>query len=478
MFRNGTLLCIILKHLPLIKMQKISARILIVDDDADVLTAARVVLRQLYEVVQTEENPNRIPGLLKQTAFDVILLDMNFSAGRLTGNEGLFWLQQIIAENPDQQVVMITAYGEIKVAVEAMKHGAADFIVKPWDNEKLEATVFAAYQHALSKKEVKSLKKRQSDFSKLVNDGSFEVVGDSPAFRETLNLVQRIAPTDASILLLGENGTGKELIARLIHKNSKRADKPFVKVDVGSLSESLFESELFGHKKGAFTDAREDRTGRIELANEGTLFLDEIGNLPSNLQVKLLSVLQNREVTPLGSTMAVPIDIRLVTATNIDIHHAVSQGQFREDLLYRINTVEVNLPSLRERKEDIPVLTNYFAKVYTSKYRKGDKKISGETIAYLQKYPWPGNIRELQHAIERAVIMSDKPELTKNDFPLTARRATPKQEALNLDEMEKNAIIAAIEKHKGNLSNVAKELGVGRTTLYRKMTKYGLENPS
>jgi DNA-binding NtrC family response regulator len=460
-------------------MQKISAKILIVDDDADVLTAARVVLRQRYEVVQTEENPNRILVLLKQTSFDVILLDMNFSAGRLTGNEGLFWLQQIIASYPEQQVVMITAYGEIKVAVEAMKHGAADFIVKPWENEKLEATVFAAYQHAISKKEVRSLKKRQSDFSKLVNDGSFEVVGDSPAFRETLDMVQRVAPTDASILLLGENGTGKELIARLIHKSSRRADQPFVKVDVGSLPENLFESELFGHKKGAFTDAKEDRTGRIELANEGTLFLDEIGNLSPSLQVKLLSVLQNREITPLGSTMSVPINIRLVTATNVDIHHAVSNRQFRDDLLYRINTVEINLPSLRERKEDIPVLTNYFTKIYSSKYRKGDRKISNETIAYLQKYPWPGNIRELQHAIERAVIMSDKPELTKNDFPLTTKRVTsPKQEALNLDEMEKNAIIAAIDKHNGNLSNVAKELGVGRTTLYRKITKYGLENPS
>lgn len=478
-YRNETLLCIILKQLPLIKMQKIPARILIVDDDPDVLNAARVVLRQRYEVVQTEENPNRIPGLLKQTPFDVILLDMNFSAGRLTGNEGLFWLQQITAAHPEQQVVMITAYGEIQVAVEAMKHGAADFIVKPWENEKLEATVYAAYQHAISKKEVRSLKKRQSDFSKLVNDGSFEVVGDSPAFRETLDMVQRVAPTDASILLLGENGTGKELIARLIHKSSKRADQPFVKVDVGSLPENLFESELFGHKKGAFTDAKEDRTGRIELANDGTLFLDEIGNLALSLQVKLLSVLQNREVTPVGSTMPVPVNIRLVTATNMDIHHAVSHGHFRDDLLYRINTVEINLPSLRERREDIPVLTNYFTKIYTSKYRKGEKRISDETISYLQKYHWPGNIRELQHAIERAVVMSDKTELTKNDFPLTTKKiASSKTEALNLDEMEKNAIISAIHKHKGNLSNVAKELGVGRTTLYRKMTKYGLENPS
>lgn len=460
-------------------MQKIPARILIVDDDTDVLTAARVVLRQRYEVVETEANPNRLLSLMKQSAYDVVLLDMNFSGGRLTGNEGLFWLQEIMSAFPDQQVVMITAYGEIKVAVEAMKHGAADFIVKPWENEKLEATVFAAYQHAISKKEVRSLKKHHSDFSKIVNDNSLEIVGDSPAFKETLQIVQKVAPTDASILLLGENGTGKEVIARLIHKRSSRANQPFIKVDVGSLPENLFESELFGHKKGAFTDAKEDRTGRMELANDGTLFLDEVGNLPLSLQVKLLSVLQNREITPIGSTIPVPINIRLITATNIDIHQAVGKGQFRDDLFYRINTVEVNLPPLRERTEDIPMLANYFSRLYSAKYRKGDKKIPNETILHLQKYPWPGNIRELQHAIERAVIMSEKVDLTKNDFPFTTRKVSPaKQEPLNLDDMEKNAIIAAIEKHKGNLSNVAKELGVGRTTLYRKMSRYGLENPS
>ncbi|HEY0653938.1 MAG TPA: sigma-54 dependent transcriptional regulator [Chryseosolibacter sp.] len=459
-------------------MHKIQAKILVVDDDADVLNAARVVLRQKFETVQTEENPNRLQSLLKQSAFDVILLDMNFSAGRLSGNEGLFWLQEIMKSNPEQQVVMITAYGDIKIAVEAMKFGAADFIVKPWENEKLEATVQAAYQHAISKKEVKTLKKRQADFSKLANDGSIEVVGDSPAFKETLTLVEKVAPSDASILLLGENGTGKELIARLIHKRSARASEPFVKVDAGALPENLFESELFGHVKGAFTDAREDRTGRIELAHRGTLFLDEIGNLPLSLQVKLLSVLQNREVVPLGSTMPVPIDVRLITATNIDIHNAVTTGKFREDLLYRINTVEVNLPSLRERVEDIPALANHFAALYASKYRKGEKKVSPDAIRHLQNYPWPGNIRELQHAMERAVIMSDKPELTKNDFVLVVRKSSPKQDALNLDDLERNAIAAAIDKHKGNLSKVAKELGVGRTTLYRKMTKYGLANPS
>lgn len=460
-------------------MHKIQAKILVVDDDADVLNAARVVLRQKFESVQTEENPNRMMALLRQNSFDVILLDMNFSAGRLSGNEGLYWLQQIVNAYPDQQVVLVTAYGDIKIAVEAMKHGAADFIVKPWDNEKLEATVQAAYQHASAKKEVKALKRRQTDLSKLVNDGTFEVIGDSPAFKETLTLVEKVADSDASILLLGENGTGKELIARLIHKRSARADEPFVKVDAGALPETLFESELFGHVKGAFTDAREDRTGRIELAHRGTLFLDEIGNLPLSLQVKLLSVLQNREVVPLGSTIPVAVDIRLITATNIDIHQAVMNGRFREDLLYRINTVEINLPSLRERIEDIPALTSHFARIYTAKYRKTEKKISADLVRHLQHYPWPGNIRELQHAIERAVIMSDKPELTKNDFALTIRKpSTVKHDAFNLDELEKNAIIAALNKHNGNLTRVAKELGVGRTTLYRKMTKYGLENPA
>ncbi|HEY0652289.1 MAG TPA: sigma-54 dependent transcriptional regulator [Chryseosolibacter sp.] len=458
-------------------MQKIAGKILVVDDDADVLTAARVVLRQRYEHVQTEDNPNRVVSLLKQSSFDVILLDMNFSAGRLTGNEGLYWLQQIIAAYPDQQVVMITAYGDIKLAVEAMKHGAADFIVKPWDNEKLEATVYAAYQHATSKKEVRSLKRRQSEFSRLVNDTTGQVIGSSRPFMNVLETVDKVAGTDASILLLGENGTGKELIAKMIHSKSMRSDQPFVKVDVGSLSQNLFESELFGHKKGAFTDAREDRTGRIELATGGTLFLDEIGNIPLSSQVKLLSVLQNREVIPLGSSTAVPINVRLITATNVDIQQAISEGRFREDVLYRINTVEIVLPPLRERKEDIPALARHFVQVYCAKYRKNEKPVSADAMNSLQNYSWPGNIRELQHAVERAVIMSDKNELTKADFHLSPKRIAPsKQESLNLDEMERNAIVNAIQKHQGNMSNVARELGVGRTTLYRKMTKYGLDN--
>jgi DNA-binding NtrC family response regulator len=369
---------------------------------------------------------------------------------------------------------MITAYGDIKLAVEAMKHGAADFIVKPWENEKLEATVRASLQHSIARRELNQMKDRQSHFSRVMNAPDSELIGDSPAILEVLNTVKKVAQTDANVLLLGENGTGKELIARSIHQQSLRKDHPFIKVDVGSLSATLFESELFGHKKGAFTDAREDRIGRIELAHEGTLFLDEVGNLPLPLQVKLLSVLQNREVLPLGSNKSVTVDIRVICATNLAIHEAVDAGQFREDLLYRINTVEITLPALRTRTEDIPLLARHFLQVYSTKYRK-EKTLTDDTVKYLQKYSWPGNVRELRHAMERAVIMSEHTELSSQDFLFTSRKEVDKKEAFNLDDMEKKAIVAAIQRYHGNMSQVAKELGVGRTTLYRKMEKYGIE---
>jgi two-component system, NtrC family, response regulator HydG len=460
-------------------MTKHRARILVVDDDQDVLTAARVVLRQKFETVETEHNPNRLTSILQQNHYDVILLDMNYTAGTTTGNEGLYWLNQILAADQNQQVVMITAYSDIKVAVEAMKQGAADFIVKPWENEKLEATVLASFKHAQSRKELETLKTRQSQFSRIASTPDSEWIGNSPRVTEVLKSVEKVAVTDANVLLLGENGTGKELVAKLIHRQSLRKDQPFIKVDVGSLPSNLFESELFGHKKGAFTDAREDRIGRLELANGGTLFIDEIGNLPLALQVKLLSVIQNREIIPLGSNKPQAVNIRLISATNLDIHNAVQSGEFREDLLYRINTIEITLPPLRERSEDIPLLAKHFLKLYTAKYRKEDKKLNEDAIRYLQKYPWPGNVRELQHAIERAVIMSDSQELTKNDFLLTSRKVvTDKKEAISLDDLEKRAIKQAIEKHDGNMSKVAKELGVGRTTLYRKMARYGIDNPN
>lgn len=461
-------------------MHKLAAKILIVDDDPDILTAARVVLRQKFESVETENNPQRLTAQLQQKKFDVILLDMNYSSGRTTGNEGLFWLKQILASNPDQRVVMITAYGDIKLAVEAMKLGAADFIVKPWENEKLEATVHAAYQYAMARKELQQLKTRQSQYTRVISAPESELLGTSSLIRSVLLAVDKVAHTEANVLLLGENGTGKELIAKLIHHQSLRKDQPFVKVDAGSISSNLFESELFGHKKGAFTDAREDRIGRIELAQGGTLFLDEIGNIPLPLQVKLLSVLQNREIIPLGSNTPVPIDVRLISATNIVINDAVQAGQFREDLLYRINTVEITLPPLRMRPEDIPLLAKHFLKVYSDKYRKPTKTIGDEAIKYLQQYPWPGNVRELQHAIERAVIMSEDPELGKSDFLFSSKKDSNhpeegQKEDLNLNDMERKAILLAIQKYHGNMSKVARELGVGRTTLYRKMVKYRIE---
>lgn len=456
-------------------MEKRKAKILVVDDDSDILTAARVVLRQRFEIVETESNPQKLNFLLSNNSYDVILLDMNYSSGKTTGGEGLHWLGQILAINPQQQVVVITAYADIQLAVEAMKNGAADFIVKPWDNEKLEATVHSSYQHAIAKSELAQLKNKQSQFSRELSAPEAEIIGNATSIKSVLNSVAKVASTDANVLLLGENGTGKELMAKLIHRNSLRKDQPFIKVDVGALTPSLFESELFGHKKGAFTDAKENKIGRIELANEGTLFLDEIGNLALPLQAKLLSAIQNREVFPVGGSQPVPVNVRLICATNIELHEAVTQGEFREDLLYRINTVEITIPALRDRTEDIPVLAKHFVKMYSHKYRKEMRSITEDAMKYLQKYSWPGNIRELQHAVERAVIMSENPELSKHDFLLSAKRESlAKKEPLSLEDMERKTILNAIQKHQGNMSKVARELGVGRTTLYRKLEKYGL----
>jgi two-component system, NtrC family, response regulator HydG len=477
-FQDETVRCFTMIHVYLYTMGKIASRILIVDDDPDVVNAARVVLRQRIEIVDTETNPERIKNLLHQNRYDVILLDMNFSAGKMSGNEGLFWLRTIRDLQPEQQVLMITAYGEIKLAVDAMKLGAIDFIVKPWENEKLEASVIAAINHARANRELKQLKTKHTNLSRISSVSDTEVIGCSSTFNEILKSVDKIASTDANVLLLGENGTGKELIAKLIHQKSNRRDQPFIKVDVGSLASGIFESELFGHKKGSFTDAREDRIGRIELATGGTLFIDEIGNLPLALQTKLLSVLQNREVIPLGGSSAVSVDIRLITATNLDIQQAIHQGLFREDLYYRINTVEITLPALRNRLEDIELLANHFLAMYTLKYRKDNKRFSADAIQALEKHSWPGNIRELQHSIERAVIMSEENLITKNDFILSGKKTSGKREILSLEDMERDAIIKAIEKHNGNISNVAKELGLGRTTLYRKMAKFGLDKHS
>ncbi len=454
-------------------MSKVKGKILIVDDDPDILNAARIVLRQLYEFVQTESNPARIPSLLAQQTFDVILLDMNYSTGRSTGNEGLFWLRKILELRAGIEVVMITAYADVNLAVEAMKLGARDFVVKPWENEKLEATVRSAFANSQSAKEIRKLKEKQSHYNRAAGESDTPIVFHSGIMKELMQTLGQIAVTDANVLLLGENGTGKDLVAREIHKRSRRADRPFVKVDVGSLSESLFESELFGHKKGAFTDAKQDRIGRFELADEGTLFLDEIGNLSIAQQTKLLTALENRVIVPVGSNIEVPVDIRLVSATNIDIGSAVKQRIFREDLLYRINTVTLVVPPLRDRSEDIALLADHFIRSFAAKYKKKVDLLSDQVINHLKRHDWPGNVRELRHAIERAVILNDHGKLSVKDFPFQHGKFSIQQsKEINLDEIEKQAIALAMRKHRGNLTLVARELGVGRTTLYRKLERY------
>jgi DNA-binding NtrC family response regulator len=457
-------------------MSQLTGKILIIDDDIDVLHTARLILKKQFSIVRTESDPGNLYGLLQKETFDVIILDMNFTYGQTGGQEGLHWLNEILKIDPNVHVMMNTAYGDIGLAVTAMRQGAIDFLVKPWEKEKLLSSVLTVYQLSQSKKEVKQLKHKQ----RLLNEDAAsqfpEMIAVSASMQKVFATIEKVAATDANVLILGENGTGKELVARAIYRQSPRAVADFIKVDVGAISETLFESELFGHAKGAFTDAKEERTGRFEIASGGTLFLDEIGNLPLPLQAKLLTALQNRQITRVGSNKLIKIDIRLICATNQSIYAMVADGTFRQDLLYRINTVEIKLPPLRERTEDIPVLATHFLNLYAQKYRKPGMRISKETIKQLQQYSWPGNIRELQHAIERAVIMSDSYELTLDEFLLTApsKKSDEKNLTYNLEEIEKTAIQQAIKKHQGNLSLAAKELGFGRSTLYRRMEKYGL----
>ncbi|MEQ9166969.1 MAG: sigma-54 dependent transcriptional regulator, partial [Fulvivirga sp.] len=374
-----------------------------IDDDEDVLLAAKLLLKKHAHQVIIEKNPKKIPFLLNNDTYDVILLDMNFSKDITSGKEGYYWLSQILEHDPDAVVILITAFGDVEMAVKALKEGATDFVLKPWQNEKLLATVSTAIKLKHSYKEVDKLKKAKEQLEADLNQPFKDIIGSSSSIKEVFSLIEKVAKTDANVLILGENGTGKELVARAIHQRSLRKDQSFIGVDMGAITQTLFESELFGHKKGSFTDAKDDRAGRFELANGGTLFLDEIGNLSMPLQSKLLTVLQNREVTRIGSNTAIPIDIRLVCATNMNVHDMVNESTFRQDLLYRINTVEIKIPALRDRIEDIPLLANHFLTSYTKKYRKEIMRISPEAITSLQKYHWPGNIRELQHAIERAV---------------------------------------------------------------------------
>jgi two-component system, NtrC family, response regulator HydG len=450
-------------------------KILMIDDDEDVLLAAKMLLKKQGHHVIIEKNPNKIPFLLNNDTYDVILLDMNFSKDITSGKEGFHWLGQILEKDPNAVVILITAFGDVEMAVRALKQGATDFILKPWQNEKLVATISTAIRLKQSYNQVDKLKKAKEMLEEQISKPFGEIIGQSPAIKDVFGLIDKVAKTDANVLILGENGTGKELIARAIHQRSLRKDNSFVAVDMGAITETLFESELFGHKKGAFTDAREDRPGRFELANGGTLFLDEIGNLSMALQSKLLSALQSRQVTRVGSNQVLNVDIRLICATNMPLVKMVQEGTFRQDLLYRINTVEIHVPPLSDRVEDIPMLAQHYLQYYAKKYHKLVNNIAPEAMDKLKRYAWPGNIRELQHSIERAVIMTDSPMLQETDFLLSRSLSNNNNSnTLNLDEVEKAAIAKALQMHNGNISKAADELGLTRASLYRRMEKYGL----
>lgn len=458
-------------------MDKELGKILIIDDNEDVLLAAKLLLKKHAHDVIIEKNPKKIPFLMNNDTYDVILLDMNYSQDITSGKEGFYWLEKILEADTSAVVILITAFGDVEMAVRALKVGATDFVLKPWQNEKLLATISSAIRLKKSYKEVDKLKQAKKLLEDDMNQPFKDIIGVSDSMKSVFSIIDKVAKTDANILILGENGTGKELIARALHQRSVRKEDVFVGVDMGAITESLFESELFGHKKGSFTDAKEDRAGRFEVANSGTLFLDEIGNLSMPLQSKLLTVLQNRQVTRIGSNKSTNVDIRLICATNMPLHEMVQENTFRQDLLYRMNTVEIQLPPLRERLEDIPLLADHFTKSYCSKYRKQIKKITATTYKKLQKYPWPGNIRELQHAIERAVIMSENGVLNPDDFFFLSEKEDAKKDLsdnFNLDEVEKVVIQRAINKHSGNISKAAKELGLTRASLYRRLEKHGL----
>lgn len=450
-------------------------KILVIDDDKDILLTTKVVLKKHFGMIDTETEPEKVFSGISEGVYDVIFLDMNFRAGATSGKEGLEWLRKIMKANPDSLVIMITAYGDIDLAVHAMKEGAIDFIVKPWENKKLLATVASAYKLSESRKEIASLKEKQNILKEEINQQYGEIIGESEAMNRVYETVRKVSLTEANILLLGENGTGKEMVARAIHNSSLRASQIFVPVDLGALPETLFESELFGHVKGSFTDAKENRTGRFKVASGGTLFLDEIGNLTLPLQAKLLSAIEKKSITPLGSNEQIPVDIRLICATNQQLYEMVSQKQFREDLLYRINTVEIRIPPLRERTSDIPMLTDYFKEIYARKYNKGKIKISRDSYQKLMRYNWPGNVRELQHIVERAIIMSESGTLKPDDFPVERFEIRYHiSETLNMEEVERQTIMNALERNRHNMTKAAEELGMARTTLYRKMRKYDI----
>ncbi len=458
-------------------MSQNNGKILAVDDNEDILFALKLLLKPHVELIETIHTPERIPEFMARNTYDVILLDMNFTKDAISGQEGFHWLEKILEIDPQAVVVFITAYGDAEKAVKAIKAGATDFILKPWQNEKLLATISSSIKLSRSRRETESLRIKQKEISAVFDQPFHDFIGSSEEMKKVFATIQKVAKTDANVLILGENGTGKELVARALHRDSLRKDEIFISVDLGSISETLFESELFGHEKGAFTDAKKEKAGRFEIASAGTLFLDEIGNLSLPLQTKLLTAIERREVIRVGSNKPIPIDVRLICATNTDIHQMVQENRFRQDLLYRINTVEIHLPPLRERNSDIPLLANHFLKIYTKKYKKSIRGISAGAIKVINQYPWPGNVRELQHAIERAVIMSDSDTLQPEDFLLSqpsGKMGELELETYNLDEIEKNVIAKVLKVHQGNITQAAADLGLTRTSLYRRMEKHGL----
>ncbi len=457
-------------------MNKNAGKVLIVDDNEDILNAGRLLLKQHLAVVETEKDPRRIPARLEAESYDVILLDMNFATGATSGQEGFTWLRRILDLDPAAVVVLITAYGDVGMAVRAIKEGASDFILKPWQNEKLVATLNAALNLRRSRVEALALRSRQRQLSADLDQPFQDLIGGSPAMQTVYKLVGKVAGTDANVIILGENGTGKELLAREIHRQSRRAREVFIGVDMGAIPETLFESELFGHVKGAFTDARDDRAGRFEVASGGTLFLDEIANLSLPLQAKLLTVLDSRQVIRVGSNKPAAIDVRLICATNMPIHAMVAQNKFRQDLLYRVNTVEIQLPPLRQRTEDIAPLVEHYLALFGRKYHKPRVSVSPAALRKLQGYSWPGNVRELQHAIERAVILGETAVLQPQDFFFRTPETTGDGAApdFNLDRTEKVLIERVVKKFGGNISQAARELGLSRAALYRRMEKHGL----
>ncbi|MFH0758578.1 MAG: sigma-54 dependent transcriptional regulator [Bacteroidota bacterium] len=457
-------------------MARKSGSILIVDDNDDLLIALKLFLSRQFERIETLRNPNLILSALDKTDYDVILLDMNFRAGIASGNEGIFWLHKILEKDPLATVVFITAYGDVELAVRSMKEGAADFIMKSWDEQKILSTVASAFELRRSRMEISLLKKKQAHLTGEIEKDYAVCYCQSLAMKEVNEVVKKIAVTDASVLILGENGTGKEVVAREIHRLSERKKEIFVKVDLGALPGSLFESELFGHRKGAFTDAKEDRDGRFIIASGGTLFLDELGNLPLSLQSKLLSAIQNREVYPVGSSRPIKVDVRIISATNLPLLEMIERKTFREDLYYRLNAIQLEIPPLRERKEDIPVLSWFFLRKYCEQYNRTGLRLNDGALASLQQHQWPGNIRELEHTIEKAVILSEKGViLTEHLFPRTSRPQGPTMEnPLNLEANEKLIIEKALRGAGGNVSAASNLLGINRSTLYQKMKKYGI----